>query len=208
MLAGGGMQLVEKHVIKSSHKYYQEIDNLCFLSKNLYNASNYLIRQNLFKTGKILNYNQVQKLTQKSVDYKAIPAKVSQQTLMVLDRNWKSFLAALKAYEKNPSKFLSKPKLPKYKNKVEGRNLVVYTVQALSKPALVKGLIKLSQTKIVLRTKANNIAQVRIVPKLDHYLVEIVYNKEIEPHLLDQSKIASIDLGLNNLAAVTFNQSG
>lgn len=202
------MQLVEKHVIKSSHKYYQEIDNLCFLSKNLYNASNYLIRQNLFKTGKILNYNQVQKLTQESVDYKAIPAKVSQQILMVLDRNWKSFLAALKAYEKNPSKFLSKPKLPKYKNKAEGRNLVVYTVQALSKPALVKGLIKLSQTKIVLRTKANNIAQVRIVPKLDHYIVEIVYNKEIEPHLLNQSKIASIDLGLNNLAAVTFNQSG
>ncbi|WP_292805455.1 transposase [Nostoc sp. NMS7] len=36
----------------------------------------------------------------------------------------------------------------------------------------------------------------------------MVYNKEIEPHLLDQSKIASIDLGLNNLAAVTFNQSG
>jgi len=68
MLAGGGMQLVEKHVIKSSHKYYQEIDNLCFLSKNLYNASNYLIRQNLFKTGKILNYNQVQKITQESVD--------------------------------------------------------------------------------------------------------------------------------------------
>ncbi|MHC5612687.1 MAG: nuclease/transposase family protein, partial [Nostoc sp.] len=194
------MQLVEKHVIKSSHKYYQEIDNLCFLSKNLYNVSNYLIRQNLFKTGKILNYNQVQKLTQESVDYKAIPAKVNQQILMVLDRNWKSFLAALKAYEKNPSKFLSKPKLPKYKNKVEGRNLVVYTVQALSKPALAKGLIKLSQTKIVLRTKANNIAQVRIVPKLDHYLVEIVYNKEIEPHLLEQSKIASIDLGLNNLA--------
>lgn len=54
-------------------------------SKNLYNAANYLIRQSLFSTGEFLNYNQVQKRLQTSVDYKAIPAKVSQQILMILD---------------------------------------------------------------------------------------------------------------------------
>jgi putative transposase len=54
-------------------------------SKNLYNAANYLIRQSLFGTGEFLNYNQVQKKLQTSVDYKAIPAKVSQQILMILD---------------------------------------------------------------------------------------------------------------------------
>jgi putative transposase len=54
-------------------------------SKNLYNAANYLIRQSLFGTGEFLNYNQVQKRLQTSVDYKAIPAKVSQQILMILD---------------------------------------------------------------------------------------------------------------------------
>ncbi|MCV3213497.1 hypothetical protein OGM63_08150 [Plectonema radiosum NIES-515] len=95
------MQLVERHVIKKSHKYHQEIDNLCFLSKNLYNAANYLIRQNLFQLGEIRNYNQVQKLMQSSVDYKAIPAKLSQQILMVLDKNWKAFQAASKSYQKN-----------------------------------------------------------------------------------------------------------
>lgn len=39
------MQLVERQVIKKGHIYYQEIDQLCFASKNLYNAANYLIRQ-------------------------------------------------------------------------------------------------------------------------------------------------------------------
>jgi putative transposase len=51
-------------------------------SKNLYNAANYLIRQSLFSTGEFLNYNQVQKRLKTSIDYKAIPAKVSQQILM------------------------------------------------------------------------------------------------------------------------------
>jgi putative transposase len=208
MLKGGRVQLVERHVIKKSHKYHQEIDNLCFLSKNLYNVANYLIRQNLFQSGEILNYNQVQKLVQGSVDYKAIPAKVSQQILMVLDKNWKAFQAASKSYLKKPSKFLGKPKLPKYKHKTDGRNLLIYTVQALSKPAMAKGFVKPSQTNLVIRTNAKNIAQVRIVPKLDHYVVEVVYNSLIEVHQLETTRIASVDLGLNNLAAVTFNQAG
>lgn len=202
------MQLVERHVIKKSHKYHQEIDNLCFLSKNLYNAANYLIRQNLFQLGEILNYNQVQKLMQSSVDYKAIPAKLSQQILMVLDKNWKAFQAASKSYQKNALLFLGKPKLPKYKHKTDGRNLLIYTVQALSEPALAKGLIKPSKTNIVIPTKAKNIVQVKIVPKLDHYVIEVVYNKELENNQLDYTRVASIDLGLNNLAAVTFNQAG
>ncbi|MGK7944890.1 MAG: RNA-guided endonuclease TnpB family protein, partial [Microcystaceae cyanobacterium] len=39
------MKLVERHIIKPSHRFYSEIDRLCFASKNLYNYANYLIRQ-------------------------------------------------------------------------------------------------------------------------------------------------------------------
>jgi len=46
--------------------------------------------------------------------------------LIVLDRNWKSFFEALKAYESEPEKFTGRPK-PKYKDKEKGRNLLVYT---------------------------------------------------------------------------------
>ncbi|QFS48995.1 RNA-guided endonuclease InsQ/TnpB family protein [Nostoc sphaeroides] len=202
------MQLVERHIIKQSHPNHSEIDQICFLSKNLYNAANYLIRQTLFKTGEILNYNQVQKVLQTEVDYKQLPAKVSQQVLMVLDKNWKAFREATKAYHKNPSKFLGKPKLPKYKDKIKGRNLVIYTIQALSKVGLNKGLIKPSQTNISLPTQQTMIAQVRIVPKLNHYIIEVIYNKKEKEKLPDNNRIASIDLGLNNLASVTFNQAG
>lgn len=39
------MNLVEKHIIDKNHKLFKEIDELSFLSKNLYNYANYIIRQ-------------------------------------------------------------------------------------------------------------------------------------------------------------------
>ncbi|MGL4503488.1 MAG: RNA-guided endonuclease InsQ/TnpB family protein [Planktothrix sp.] len=202
------MQLVEKHVIKKGHDFYQEIDKLCFASKNLYNAANYLIRQSFIHQGIYLNYNTIQKELQGTDVYKALPAKVSQQVLRVLDVNWRSFFAAIKEWNENPENFLGRPKLPKYKHKEKGRNLVVYTIQAMSKPLLSQQIIKLSKTDILIKTKVENIKQVRIVPKLDHYVCEVIYEKPIKvEQQLDPNKIAGVDIGLNNLATVTFNQA-
>lgn len=81
-----------------------------------------------------------------------MPAKVSQQILMILDRNWKSFLAANEAYKQNPSKFKSRPRLPGYKNKITGKNVIVYTTQAISQKQLKQGIIHPSQTGIYLKS--------------------------------------------------------
>ena len=43
------MQLVETITIKKNHLFYKEIDELAFKSKNLYNASLYLIKQEYLK---------------------------------------------------------------------------------------------------------------------------------------------------------------
>ncbi len=48
------MHLVEKHVINRNHSYFKEVDNLCFLAKNLYNAANYLVRQSSIFDGQYL----------------------------------------------------------------------------------------------------------------------------------------------------------
>ncbi|KKL14211.1 hypothetical protein LCGC14_2517970, partial [marine sediment metagenome] len=37
--------LVEQHIIKKSYKNWDQIDNLAFLSKNLYNSAIYTIKQ-------------------------------------------------------------------------------------------------------------------------------------------------------------------
>jgi len=203
------MQLAERHIIKSTEHRFALIDGLAFASKNLYNAANYVIRQSFVYGGGYINYNEMNRLMKSHQTYKAWPAKVSQQILMILDKNWKSFFEAVKAYKVNYSKFTGRPKLPKYKDKVKGRNILVYTIQAISSKQLKKGIIKLSGTEISIKTKVKpeGICQVRLVPKCDYYVIEVIYN-EPESTISDDKFIASIDLGLNNLVALTSNQPG
>ena len=135
--------------------------------------------------------------------YKALPAKVSQQILMVLDKNWKSFFKAVKDWQINKNKYLGRPKLPKYKHKVHGRNILIYTIQAVSSKYLQDNLISLSKTNIVFFSKvcSEKIQQVRIIPRYSYYVIEIVYEKET-PVIKEVGNKLSIDIGLNNLSAV------
>jgi len=219
------MQLTERHIIKSTEHRFAQIDELAFKSKNLYNAANYVIRQNFIYGWGYVNYNEMNRLMKSQVAYKALPAKVSQQILMVLDKNWQSFFEAVKAYKVDSSKFTGRPKLPNYKDKVKGRNLLVYTIQAISSKHLKKGIIQLSGTKLSIKTQLNpnQICQVRLVPKCDSYVIEVIYDACTEPFDYAQGKlrrsepestlgnansVASIDLGLDNLVALTSNQPG
>jgi transposase len=202
---------------------YKEIDEISFLSKNLYNRANYVVRQEFISTskqkeeGKVSNanwirYNQLQKQLQnkKDYDYSKLPAKVSQQVLKLLDKNWVSFFQSIRDWKKNTSKYLGKPSLPKYKHKTKGRGVLIYTIQAISKKELRSNIVRLSGTEIRIRTKQDSkaIQQVRVVPKIGYYIIEIVYEKkEIIYENIDKNKIAGIDLGLNNLLAVTSNQN-
>ncbi|NER20367.1 MAG: IS200/IS605 family element transposase accessory protein TnpB [Symploca sp. SIO1C2] len=200
------MLLAERHIIKKGHRFWTQIDNLSWQSKNLYNCANYLIRQNFIYGHGYLTYNQMASLMKNSEQYRALPAKVSQQILRGLDRNWKSFFQASSEFKTNPHKFLGQPKIPGYKDKKKGRNILVYTIQAISKVALKKGLVKLSGTSIELTTRvASWIAEVRIVPQCDCYVIEVIYGKN-EQFLAPNDKIAAIDLGVDNLMAVTSNQ--
>jgi putative transposase len=202
------MQLVEQHVIDKNDPRYSVIDEAAFKSKNLYNAALYEIRQSFIHKGKYLNYNEMQRRMQSHEAYKALPAKVSQQILMVLDRNWKSFFEALKAYNEDPSKFLGRPKLPKYKHKTQGRNILVYTIQAISKRGLKRGLVQPSMLPIEVQTKQKDVDQVRIVPRKGFYVIEVVYGKEVKQAEVNPAYYAGLDIGMNNLVALTSNKPG
>ena len=202
------MRQVERHIVKETNPLWKQIDNLCFLSKNLYNYANYLIRQSFIFDQVYLGFNQVYHKVKEQPDYQALPRKVSQQVLRVLDKNWQSFFEANKAYQETPDKFTGKPKLPKYKHKTKGRNLLIYTIQAISKPGLKKGIVKLSGTDITVPTKAKNIAQARIIPQLGQYVIEIVYEQAEHHTVTNTDAIAALDIGVNNLATLTSNQKG
>jgi IS605 OrfB family transposase len=201
------MLLVERHQIHKNHKHYNEIDKLAFLSKHLYNATLYMYRQEYIFKGTCSNYIETQKHFQNTnqKDYRALPTKVAQQTMINVDHNIKSFIAALAAYNEDPSKFKAKPRLCKYKHKETGRAILIYTNQAISQKQLRLGTIALSGTNIRIKTEVKNPIEVRIIKSTDCYVVEIVYECEEPKQKLNQKNKSAIDLGLNNLATLTDN---
>jgi putative transposase len=202
------MQLVEQHVIDKTDPRYAAIDRAAFASKNLYNAALYEQRQAFIFRHEYLCYEELYHRMKGHEAYHALPRKVSQQVLKQLDKAWKSYFAACAEWREDPSKFLGHLKLPKYKDKQQGRNLLVYTTQALAKPALKWGQIAPSGLPITVPTNKQDIAQVRIVPRSGYYVVEVLYKREVSPCPVNPALMASIDSGVNNLAAVTSNNVG
>lgn len=215
------MTLTERHIVKQNSPFFKECDALCFKSKNLYNYANYIVRQEFILSSKqkeegvvdhanYLNYYNINRkvIDEKQFDMYQLPIKVSNQTLMLLDKNWKSFFKSIKDYSKNKSKYKGKPSLPNYLDTVNGRYVTVYELGAISKKELnCDGVIHLSKTDIRVKTKVpfDKIKQCRIVPKGNHYVIEVIYEKQEKQPLHDNGRYCSIDLGLNNLACVSSN---
>jgi putative transposase len=202
------MQVVEQHVIGKHDPRYAVIDRAAFASKNLYNASLYEMRQAYIFHSERLSYEEMDKRMKHHEAYRALPAKVSQQVLRLLAKNWKAYFAALDAYHEDPSQFLGRPGLPGYLDKQQGRSILIYTIQAISKTALKRGEIRPSSLPIMVPTQQRNVDQVRIVPRKGYYVVEVVYERQTKPAPVDPALMASIDIGVNNLAAVTSNKPG
>jgi IS605 OrfB family transposase len=206
------MQLVERHVIKPNHRFYREADRLFWLCKNLYNSANYIYRQNFFATQQT-NALAVYHALKKSPDYKALPAKVGQSTLGLVLKAWTSYDLVVRNYQEDPTKFKAAPKIPHDKGsralkREDGRYVVVFNCQAVSKRALKKGYARPSGTNIWLPSKVTSIRESRIVPKkVGCYVVEVVYEKLEQPLQVNQ-RVGAIDLGLNNLATLTYNVPG
>lgn len=203
------MQLVEQHIIGKNDPRFEAIDRAAFLSKNLYNAANYLVRQAFILDQRYIPYNQMDRQMKHSPDYCSLPRKVSQWVLKQLDHDWQAFFAASRAYRENPGAFTGRPKLPKYKHKTAGRNLLTYTVQAISRKGLKQGMVQPSGLAIEVPTRHPQLQQVRIAPHKTHYTVEVVYEKTPQvAENLNPAWYAGGDIGLDNLVTITSNKPG
>jgi putative transposase len=205
------MQLVEKHIIKKNHSFYNECDSLCFKSKNIYNLSLYKIKETIQDNNYEILNNLYHHIKNENC-FTALPNKVSTETIRKIQTIYKGFFASVKDYSKNPSKYKGSPQQPKFLHKTKGRFIVGYNNQALSIKEFKKtGKVKLSQTNISLNTKIKkfeDIAMVRIIPRNNYYIIEIVYNKQEQPLQEDNGRYCAIDLGLENIATVTSNIKG
>lgn len=198
------MNLVERNIISKKNPLYEELDKMTLLSKNLYNQALYRIRQYFFETKKYLNkYELMNEFTkEQQADYIALPRKVSQWVINQADQNFKSFFGSLKSKRNGTNN--RKVRIPKYLDK-DGRNILTFTKQAISIKELRIHKLKLSGCENTIKIIHNeNVRQVRVVPKGNHFVIEIVYSVE-EKSKTDNGKYVGVDLGVNNLATVGGN---
>lgn len=197
--------LSERHIILPSHPYFSECDHLTFLGKNLYNVTLFYQRASFFKKD-FQNYYAVNRVFthENQMDYRALPAKVSKQVQMLVDKSFKSYFALVK--KKTKEEYDSPVRIPRYLHKIKGRCTLPYPKDALSLKE--EGMVKFSKTGIKIKTKVEKerIQGARIVPKGNHFVIEILYKKTKKELVSDTiQKVAFIDPGLDNLMTVTSN---
>lgn len=204
------MYLVEQHIITINDKRYKDLDRICILSKNLYNAALYIIKQEFLSTGKWIRAVDLNKkmVADNNIDYRAMSGSSSQQILMALDKNLKSYFSAIKAWKRDNKKFTGCPKFPKYKHKTKGRSVFYYSyAQFKHRGDFIYFPKKEGLPPLRTNCKEGTVKQVRFVPKSDCYVIEVTYESIAKKQLDDNNKIMSIDLGVNNLASIVTNVS-
>ena len=222
---------VVKFNIKKSHIDYDYIKIQLIESKEIYNFANYILRQIYFKNTYKHQYslefvNEYPSLKELFLQYieenkqfttlfykiicefsklkeYSINSKIVQNIVDKLKNDWTSYWALLKA--KKDKTYNKKINIPAYKKKY---NLVEYNNQVMSKKKLKLGYIgtdKMQQgIKIAKKHQELNCKCFRIYEKHDKLFCELIYEKDITK-VEKTDKVASIDLGLENLFTIAFN---
>lgn len=211
------MRQVERHWIKENHELYSICDELTFKAKNLYNAGLYQIRQSFFERERSKdkeNHPTLSWMTlrsnfrkEKQSDMLALPSKVAGDILKSLGNIMSAHYQMLKRfYDKSSTSVTHKPQLPRYLHKVDGRYVVEFNNQTISRKRGENGEIIICprELNLMIPTKVDKPKCVRIVPKLGAFIIEVVYEVKETP-LKHTNNFAAIDLGVNNLASITFS---
>ena len=203
---GENMDSTEREIIYSTDERFDLIKNLCHLSKNLYNASLYDVRQYYFETKSYRTWQSQAPLFSKNKqpDYYALQSHLAQQVLMQVGRQFLSFFN---------NKSNKKKRIPKYKDK-NGYNVITFNKVTISRQVdfdedrqiYTYTLCKRSYNLKIKSTKPN-VKMVKFVYDEVNDLIKCFKIYEIERPKLkkDNSRYFSIDPGLNNIVSIYNN---
>ena len=167
-------------------------------------ASGYKVRSSA-----VLSYNVLEKLMRVTENPDFFEGTLSMQTAQHVIKDaagdFTNWLKALKAYKRDPSGFLGRPQMPHYKRSG------VRTVEFTNQDCRIKnGLLKFPLTDKCL--KLGNVPDkavlkcAKIKPYYEGFLILCTYETEDVTIDADRPFMAGIDLGIDNIAAITTNE--
>ena len=230
-----GYGVIKQRANHISYKEYLILKDLSYAAKNLYNKALYIKRQDFFKIKairksinrsklsadtkkallkrkdlKLLTYNDLYHIIKDEPEYRVLNCNMSQQTLKLVDRSFKSFFALLKA--KNNKAYDKRVKLPSYLKKDGHFSLIIaefsfkngiFTIP-MNMSYANKRKISFKLPPIL---KDKTIKEIRIIPKQNarFFEVQYIYEKEISKGIYNKNNALAIDLGINNLMTCVTN---
>ncbi len=211
------MKLVFKLKSKFTTKQLEIMKELSWHTSKLYNIVNYqIINDENIKP----IYNQIEKQFKSDWHCEFLHSHNRQQCFKQLAQDWKSFFSSIKDYKKNPSKYKGQPRPPKFKNIDKNPNEVIFTnfatrvkegklLLSLSKEIKSKYDVESLNFELPLAVQniinLDNLQQTRLKQdKLskEWYILMIYKVEEMEESAYPNTM--AIDLGLDNLATLTF----
>lgn len=214
---------VETHQIKEGTSFYGWAVQECSLNTSLYNRTLYILRQafsgkhenipeytDIIRKEKFISVfdliTRMRKLNDK--DFRSLlKDNEAAQTVKKCAESFSTWFRPLNSYKKNPQKFTGKPKMPRYKKEANGDKLFSVAFSYNDAKIQKDGTINIRKDfKLPIKTKLTSLQELRLVPKQGCIEIQIFYKTKISPVDLDYNKAVGIDIGIDNLMAVTSNE--
>lgn len=214
---------VETHQIKEGTSFYGWAVQECSLNTSLYNRTLYILRQafsgkhenipeytDIIRKEKFISVfdliTRMRKLNDK--DFRSLlKDNEAAQTVKKCAESFSTWFGSLNSYKKNPQKFTGKPRMPRYKKEANGDKLFSVAFSYNDAKIQKDGTINIRKDfKLSIKTKLTSLQELRLVPKQGCIEIQIFYKTKISPVDLDYNKAVGIDIGIDNLMAVTSNE--
>lgn len=201
------------YIVKTDSRLLKMMSDSLFI----YDQALYFQRQSYFETkesGKIktFSYNELWNKVKDTEIHKRskLDINIRQYIVRQVSNNWSNFIKATIVYKKMPNKFQNKPKLPNYLYKSKDWNIIQIDKTRFRRIneddnsfVLPCSDYKISVPKQI---RLKDIRQITIQKYFGKIKINIIYeDREVIRNNYDSNSCIGIDLGVNNLCAITSN---
>lgn len=209
-------------VTKLNDKELNIINELGWHIEKVYNSLLYEVRENqryidLSKSLNILASKIYMEYRNTNWHSKYLHSHTLQQVILNVIQNYKSYVGLKEMYEKDNNSLKGKPRLPRYKHnndtkeivftkyaiRIENNKLKLSLSKEMQSKFQVKSLNFLISNKLKKLVDLSSIKMIKIILVKGKATMNIIYERQIEVLPKDYKNICAIDLGLNNIVALT-----
>ena len=211
------LRVKKNHLRGLTKEQYRFLRLLCRRSRAIYNMAMYTTKQHYASCGEFIGNVEVWNKIKHTQCYKNIPTDLSNQTMKVVERAYRSFFGLL--HKRRDGHYNRPVNEPWYQPK-KGMFMLIFPIRAgRGNKALNINVPKQYQKDFSFKrlsiprpdyTQGKELKEIRILPRLKggYFEIEWVYEEDPQPQQLDSTRSLGIDPGVNNFATCVDSKSG